>query len=239
MARPKHSIDITTICPVCNKAFSYTPYNRYRKYCSIDCCLKAQTNRVEKVCPVCHKAFSVPVSNADRYKVCSIKCRLAFTLYRRCLRCRKHFTAKRQNHLYCSEPCRRPPQLTTCENCGKSFRRRPSEVTHRFCSKSCYKAYVGGGGETSIEHTVRQFLETIYPNFKPQVQLGSHTVDFFIPALNLIIEADGEYWHRDGQRMKIQNQFFRRHGYNILRLSEKMIKSGVFKDRILEALTQL
>lgn len=54
--------------------------------------------------------------------------------------------------------------------------------------------------------------------------------DFFIPSLNLILEFDGTYYHRDTtenkQREKIRDENIINSGYNVLHISEKEYKDN-------------
>lgn len=212
-------------CPICGKGFQ-TWASQYRVYCSKVCHNKAMENRIEKTCPVCQEPFKIPASYANRFIVCSIKCRLAFTQYRQCLRCGKTFRAGAPNRKYCSEICRRPPITTICENCGKKFRHIPSISPH-FCSFACYRSFIGkNGGETSIEVIIRTFLDTLPLPYQQEAQIGRYAVDFLIPSLNLVIECDGIYWHRDKRRDIAKNHFLKKQGYQLLRLSEDSITSG-------------
>ena len=51
------------------------------------------------------------------------------------------------------------------------------------------------------------------------------------PCLNLMIEADGKYWHnleKVKKKDKAENAYLTKCGYKILRLSEKEIMKGEF-----------
>ena len=70
------------------------------------------------------------------------------TYHCRCAACGAEFTATRSVRqpppTYCSRDCWRagatsgPSADHTCENCGSTFRRKPSEGPARFCSRECY-----------------------------------------------------------------------------------------------------
>lgn len=213
-------------CPICGKLFKKSA--QHLKYCSVECRNKGMEKKVSKICPVCNKEFHVPVSNASRYNVCSMKCRLSETIYLNCSRCGKRFnnhTPKRKRN-YCSELCRRPASTKVCEQCGKIFRYRPNE-TPRFCSIACYRQYISGnGGETSIEKDTRQILEKLQLVYKQEAKLGRYSVDFILPQFNLAIECDGKYWHRNPKRDLAKNRYIKAHHYKLLRLPELLIKSG-------------
>ncbi|HEX8965670.1 MAG TPA: DUF559 domain-containing protein [Patescibacteria group bacterium] len=89
---------------------------------------------------------------------------------------------------------------------------------------------------TSIEKAVYDFLVLKGIIFEKQKLInGKFVVDAYIPSLNLVIEADGSYWHnleRVKKHDKAKNAYFKRCGINLIRLSEEEIKSGKFKERL-------
>jgi very-short-patch-repair endonuclease len=122
--------------------------------------------------------------------------------------------------------------MKACENCGKEFRHTPS-TNPRFCCFACYRqAIAKRDGETSIEKKVRLFLQTLNIPFEQEYKMARYSLDFFIPLLNLVIECDGTYWHRDAKRDRAKNQYLKRHGFKVLRLSEDDINSGKSNNQI-------
>ncbi len=91
--------------------------------------------------------------------------------------------------------------------------------------------------ETSIEKKLYQELKDRGLLFEKQKLInGKFLVDAYIPLLNLIIEADGNYWHsleRVVKKDKSENAYLTKCGYNLLRLSETEINDGSFKERII------
>jgi len=89
---------------------------------------------------------------------------------------------------------------------------------------------------TSIEKKVYNELKTRGLLFETQKLInGKFIVDAYIPSLNLIIEADGDYWHsldRVVKKDKAENAYLTKCGYNLLRLSEHEINNGSFKERL-------
>ena len=68
---------------------------------------------------------------------------------------------------------------------------------------------------------------------------GKFLVDAYIPSLNLVIEADGDYWHsldRVKKRDKAKNAYLKTCGFGLLRLSESEINSGAFVEKLEEVL---
>lgn len=92
-------------------------------------------------------------------------------------------------------------------------------------------------GPTSIELKVGQFLlSNGILGFNWQYLVNEKfLVDFYIPSYNLIIEADGDYWHGlpivQG-RDKAKNAYLIKCGYNLVRVTETEINNGTFKEKI-------
>ena len=90
---------------------------------------------------------------------------------------------------------------------------------------------------TNIERRLYQFLEQKKVYFEKQKLINKKfLVDAFIPNLNLIIEADGNYWHNLSsvkKRDRAKNAYLKKCGYNLLRLRESEIMNGSYERRIL------
>ena len=64
---------------------------------------------------------------------------------------------------------------------------------------------------------------------------GRFVVDAYLPDFNLIIEADGAYWHTQGKivkKDKAENAYLTKCGYKLLRLGEKEIMNDMFVNQI-------
>ena len=141
---------------------------------------------------------------------------------------------------------KKSPKL--CADCGKKLANRKSTRC-----MSCYQATISkeqrkkagiigamnqGRGETSIEIKLYQELKDRGLLFEKQKLInGRFLVDAYIPSLNLVIEADGNYWHsleRVVKKDKAENAYLTKCGFNLLRLSETQINDGSFKE-IMEA----
>ena len=144
----------------------------------------------------------------------------------------------------------------TCEVCQKEFLvNKPCLITkRRFCSEKCFYKHEKTDikkikrlleerlkqqtmrGNTSIEKKVYQELKNRGLLFEKQYLVNSKfLVDAYIPSLNLIIEADGDYWHaleRVKKQDKAKNAYLTKCGFNLLRLSETEINNTNFGERI-------
>jgi len=83
--------------------------------------------------------------------------------------------------------------------------------------------------DTSLERIVGEFLQTSRILHQRQTPFGRYTVDFLLPSLSLIIECDGEYWHRASRTDKRKDTLLNSLGLTVLRLPEKVILSGEFE----------
>jgi very-short-patch-repair endonuclease len=95
--------------------------------------------------------------------------------------------------------------------------------------------------ETAPERVVREMLEGLPVVFVPQAPVGHYTVDFLLPTVKVVIQADGDFWHahpetygegegctplsqaqQERRRLDAScDSFLRAHGYTVLRLWER------------------
>lgn len=89
---------------------------------------------------------------------------------------------------------------------------------------------------TSIENKLYKELKRRGLLFETQKLInGRFLVDAYIPSLNLVIEADGDYWHnleRVQKKDKAENAYLTKCGYKLLRLPEHEINDGSFKEKL-------
>lgn len=92
------------------------------------------------------------------------------------------------------------------------------------------------GSPTNLEKKLYDTLKNKGLRFEKQYLVnGKFLVDAYIPSLNLIIEADGKYWHElehIKKKDKAENAYLIKCGYKLLRLSETEINTGGFGERI-------
>ena len=235
-------------CLQCGQAFTVTKRS-YRKcrlrFCSLKCHTDYKANMwTEITCEWCGKKKLVRKIYVKRgqYKYCSDVCRRDARrqglskddLRRVCKTCGKVFytTPSRLKRDHCSIECRKRRPFKNCEQCGKRFDYGRTQTNRRFCSNECYKAH---DPETTIETTVRKFLEDLGIEFECQKGFGRFVVDFVLPDLRIIIEADGSYWHSkkvSTDRDERRDSYLKSKGYEVIHLPETEIKSGAFRERL-------
>lgn len=96
---------------------------------------------------------------------------------------------------------------------------------------------------TSIELKIKQILDAASIEYISQYKISQFIADFYIPSANLIVEADGDYWHcnpkkypngpiNESQALAIikdkrRDEFLLSKGYNILRFWESDINDDL------------
>jgi len=63
------------------------------------------------------------------------------------------------------------------------------------------------GVPTNIEYALQMLLEAADIDYEAQRRLGSKTVDFYSPSLNIVFEADGTYWHQDKIAEQVRDEY--------------------------------
>ena len=224
---------MTTKCLYCKKIIVDKPSHiDRRKYCSIKCRYSSDEFKAEIIkCPVCKIDFR----RVDKYG---------------------------QGRIYCSNKCHAKAKSListmqfTCLNCKKQFSRIKWQVTQskgRYCSLDCWRysnelqeqgargivkqSHKKGG--TNLEKIVYDYLILKGIVFEKQKIIGKKlVVDAYIPSLNLVIEADGRYWHsfpKSKARDIRKNTKLQELGYKVLRLPEEYIKNHKFEEAIINA----
>lgn len=70
---------------------------------------------------------------------------------------------------------------------------------------------------TTPELKVQEILKSLGVSFKTQQEVNGKFFDIYIPAKNLLIEVDGEYWHGHNVTFSNKNKMQRRSFKNDLR----------------------
>jgi very-short-patch-repair endonuclease len=80
---------------------------------------------------------------------------------------------------------------------------------------------------SSIEIAVKKVLDSLGENYHHQHRIGKFLVDFYLPDRNLVIEADGDYWHsleRNRKNDIKKDQYMKESQINLVRLKESDIR---------------
>jgi G:T-mismatch repair DNA endonuclease (very short patch repair protein) len=192
-------------------------------------------NRVEKVCPICGKTYETKRCDSEKSVTCSIKCQAEWqSIHRRgenaanwqgggvtitCKVCNKTFeTPKHRVELgltkFCSKECRQEYWVKYVRT-SKEFKEKQrignaKQWSNPEFRKKITKTALNTLGtyprETSIEKTVREYLESKNINHICQYIINNKfCVDFFLPDYNIIIEAFGDYWHANPEKYDIES----------------------------------
>lgn len=96
--------------------------------------------------------------------------------------------------------------------------------------------------DTSIELKIQKFLKQLNIDFYPHQYFyaipHAYQVDIFVPSLTLIIECDGDYWHKypfGNEIDKIRTKELLDKGFKVLRLWERDIRKmdlSEFKNKL-------
>lgn len=128
-----------------------------------------------------------------------------------CLNCgekinkKNNFNIKRK---YCSQKCRNEywkkngnPNIGSKrdEACCKKLSISRNKMLLEYPENHINRILARKGFKTSTEKKVEEWLKErkLQRRVYQQYLIGKHFVDFYIPSLNLIYEADGAYWHKD------------------------------------------
>ena len=108
---------------------------------------------------------------------------------------------------------------------------RPKSEEHKAKYREARKNWVCPKFDTSIEIKIKEYLEQLKVEFFSHKYMNiehSYQCDIFIPSLNLVIECDGNYWHKypTGTDMDhIRTKELIDKGFKVLRLWESEIKA--------------
>ncbi len=191
-----------------------------------------------------------------------IKCNEKYIISRTCLYCGesdkdKLFVVKNKEGTFLSNICKK----CRSEKVSKGAKGKPKSDEHKRILSKLYtgcklkqetkdkirekRALQKIPRISSIEFKIRNFLDDLKINYKPQKYIkeikDKYRCDIFIPSISLIIECDGDYWHgnpeANGNFMeypkRIREQRIRdfertsqleEKGYQVIRLWEHEIK---------------
>lgn len=207
-------------------------------FCKAECYREYKKNNAKgrqkpetEICLFCGKEFNIEKGLKGKRKYCSHECYYAYM---------KSLTGSSE-HPYYNKVER------ICMNCGKKFLTKPAKVKYgegKFCSKNCHGAHTvvnANKQDTKIEIILEAVLMELSLVYEKQKPIGWYVCDFYIPKYNLVIEADGDYWHRIEKvrkRDKRKNSYLLGKGYKLLRIWESDIHKNP-KEIIVEYIKKL
>lgn len=170
---------------------------------------------ISKDCLICGKTFLVLPYRLESARFCS----------RQCSHKGKTLVTGLDHPLFSKK-------LISCDQCGKEYYEKPAKLKyydHHFCSRRCAGSYGHSlyPRETSIEAKLRAELERRDIAFFQEKRLGAFIVDFYLPEMKSIIEADGDYWHRRSsqiERDQRKDGWLGEQGFTVYRFWESDIK---------------
>lgn len=88
-------------------------------------------------------------------------------------------------------------------------------------------------GPTRLELAGRTLLDSLGVEFDEQVPIGNHTVDFYVPKIRLVVEADGWFWHRHEAKERSRDAYLLRNPLvdHIVHLTDEQLKPWTPKER--------
>lgn len=229
------------ICIGCGKKVRVRRPKNKLNYCSLECYRKSKrpqrkTGKIIK-CNYCNKEIYKQrvFLNKNKNSFCSVKCanlyqgrnKLKFI----CKICGKEFKWSKSriinnNPTYCSLKCRdKDPKR---KEMLKNLNILQQNMTPNNLEKKGY-----------------EILDSLNLEYKKQVLIGNKfLVDTFIPKYNMVIQFDGDYWHGNPKKYKelskrqkrrkiidkSQNAYFKKCGFNLLRIWESEINQ--LKERL-------
>lgn len=247
MAR-HHTPRVALTCETCGKTVMLPPsiVAQGRRNCSARCMGIAKSRPVAKTCVGCGCEFITTPSQARLRKYCGIACRREHekpTIT--CVVCGKQRRVSpsviQKGARFCSWECARkelnaPRPVVKCEMCGRERSVPPSDArVRRFCSHSCrtihHLTHEGMKPPTTIEIALYECLDALGVEYIPQhpiVEAGTIT-DAFVPALRLVLHADGGFWHslpKTAARDRSQDERLAALGFTVRRLSEGDLRAN-------------
>ncbi len=133
---------------------------------------------------------------------------------------------------------KRPPG--TGEKIAAAARKRWASYSREETLAICMKGVEAAckAHPTTIELIVGAVLDELGVDYVFNKKFGPYMPDYRIEDPKLIIECDGEYWHRNEDPVKRaeRDAYFASHGYDVIHLTEDKIRSGEL-DSLVQALS--
>ena len=107
----------------------------------------------------------------------------------------------------------------------------PEGLARKIAATQAMRRRIAHNGKlTDIERIVDNYLHKNKVKHAHEYPVGRKCVDFYLTDYDVILEADSEYWHQDKEKDKLKDLYVSNlmPDTKIIRLPEKMIKSGDF-----------
>ena len=212
------------ICQQCGKCFNvrmYPSIKRTPQYCCYECSAKDKARPTRK-CKICGNEFQAAISHGKRSQCCSPECRaISQFKYPKSLR---DIAAGLCSQIGFKETAKilNIPEFHVRLIAERRNIEIPPEVRYRY-----YRENPSGLDIQLYEH-----LRDLQVNYVPQKPIGHYIVDALIMP-NIVIEADGDYWHGHERfkplnahqkhrqsHDKAKNTYLTNHGYIVIRIWE-------------------
>jgi len=172
-----------------------------------------------------------------------------------CAKCGKEIWVKQclaSKNRFCSKACansvhsrerEKTGEILNCKVCGSEFYRIPSAIYRpikkpRYCSQRC-RAIDSIKNQkkqnTDIEDIVEKWLIEKHLVYEKQVDIEGIALADFLVNSEFCVFADGDYWHSNPSRIKIDTRQTKQlitNGYTVIRLTGSDILSGKFKEQL-------
>lgn len=173
-----------------------------------------------KNCPICGNEFYVipGQERKGRGKFCSKPCGYKSI---------SNQESKKKGKTY---PELQRAEIRQCRNCGNDFRAindhngkqggKQSRTPQVYCSHTCY---VKGNRVSKFEEMVYEYLVNVNGFLIKQVKKGRWSFDMAVAGTNILIEADGSYWHSKPnakERDARKNEWCKENGFELYRIDE-------------------
>jgi len=244
---PKEFRNIDKFCECCGKQLKLNNSRdiQRKRFCSRECNGSSQLKRLWKDEKFATKIISLsskpnPRKASKNFKIPVVKCN----------NCGKEIRKRigKSGLVYCNRGCydmyrknnivpredNRKKMLLKCVICDKEYEKHPSTSKNsKYCSVQCHN--IGNylnmpKKDTKIEKIIDDNLKKLKIEYKKQKQISNKTVsDFFIEP-NILIYADGDYWHnliKNKEKDIIINDYLKNNGYKVLRYTENDIINNI------------
>ena len=117
-----------------------------------------------------------------------------------------------------------------CKTCGIEFKAindhngklggKNTRTPQIYCSHNCY---VKGNRISGFECNVYEYLNQFNGNITQQIKKGRWSFDMGITNTNILIEADGSYWHsfeKAKERDERKKEWCNKNGFELFRIDE-------------------